>query len=258
MMQRRTFFSAMGTVAMTASAQDAARKTKYFRLERFVLEAGDQGARLAEYLQRGRMEACARLGAPGPRIVLEGLITAHSPQTVVITPYASLDEMRSTEAKLAGDGAHRAAVEKWEAPAAPPYTEVEEILLEATDYNPELPAVLPKREAPRVFELRLYHSPTLRQARGLHERFAGPEMKIFHRCGIHPVLYSTTAIGPRKPNLVYLTPFDDLAAREKAWAAFGADEEWIKVRKESIEKYGQSNSGSQISIYRAAAYSPLR
>jgi hypothetical protein len=258
MMQRRTFFSALGGLAMTASAQTTARKTKYFRLERFVLEAGDQGTRLAEYLQKGRMEACARLSVPGPRLVLEGLITAHMPQTVVITPYASIDEVRATEEKLNADAAHRTAVEKWESAAQPPYTEVEEALLEATVYCPELPAELPKRDLARVFELRLYHSPTLRQARGLHERFAGPEIKIFHRCGIHPVLYSTTMIGPRKPNLIYLTPFDDLAAREKSWAAFGADPEWIKVRKESIDKYGQSNSASQVSLYRAAAYSPLR
>ncbi len=243
---------------MTANAQTTARKTKYFRLERFLLEAGDQGARLAEYLEKGRMAACARLGLPGPRIVLEGLITAHMPQVVVVTPYASFDEMRATEEKLAADTAHRAAMEKWEAPALPPYTEVEETLLEATDYCPELPVELPQRSAPRVFELRLYHSPTVRQWRGLHERFAGPEIKIFHRCGIHPVLYSSTAIGPKKPNLVYLTPFDDLAAREKAWAAFGADPEWIKVRAESIARYGQSNAVYQIALYRAASYSPLR
>ena len=91
-----------------------------------------------------------------------------------------------------------------------------------------------------------------------HERFAGPEIQIFHRSGIHPVLYSSTLIGPNKPNLTYLIPFEDLAAREKAWAAFGADPEWLKVRAESIAKGGQISSVIQMSLFRAAAFSPLK
>ena len=60
------------------------------------------------------------------------------------------------------------------------------------------------------------------------------------------------------PNLTYLIPFDNLAAREKAWDAFSADPEWVKVRKESIDKHGQISSVIQISIFKAAAYSPIR
>jgi len=55
-----------------------------------------------------------------------------------------------------------------------------------------------------------------------------------------------------------LIPFDNLAAREKAWTAFGADPEWVKVRAESIARGGQISSTSQISLYRAASYSPIR
>jgi len=72
------------------------------------------------------------------------------------------------------------------------------------------------------------------------------------------VLYSSTYIGPYHPNLTYLTPFDDLAAREKAWAAFGADPEWVKVRNESIARSGQISSVIQVSLFKAAAYSPVR
>jgi len=60
------------------------------------------------------------------------------------------------------------------------------------------------------------------------------------------------------PNLVYLIPFENLAEREKAWAAFGADPEWQKVRKESVAKYGQISQIINISLYRATAYSPVR
>ena len=63
---------------------------------------------------------------------------------------------------------------------------------------------------------------------------------------------------PHVKSLTYLIPFDNLAAREKAWDAFSADPEWVKVRKESIDRYGQISSVSQISIFKAAAYSPVR
>ena len=50
----------------------------------------------------------------------------------------------------------------------------------------------------------------------------------------------------------------DLAAREKAWAAFGADPEWVKVRADSVAKSGQISSVIQMSLFKAAAYSPVR
>jgi hypothetical protein len=131
-------------------------------------------------------------------------------------------------------------------------------LLEATDYSPEIVPLDPPPKTPRIFELRTYHSPTGRQLRALHERFAGSEIRIFHRCGVHPILYSSTVFGVNRPNLTYVIPFESLAAREKAWAAFGADPEWVKVRKESIEKHGQISSVIQISLFRAMAYSPIR
>ena len=133
----------------------------------------------------------------------------------------------------------------------------ERLLLEASPYSPEI-AVPDKPGSPRVFELRTYHSPTARQLKALHERFAGAEIKIFHRVGVHPLLYTSTIFGADRPNLTYLIPFDTLAAREKAWNAFAADEEWIRVRKESIDRAGQISSVIRMSLYRATPYSPIR
>lgn len=91
----------------------------------------------------------------------------------------------------------------------------------------------------------------------MNERFAGLEIKFFQRVGVNPLSYSTTVFGTMRPNLTYIIPFENLAAREKAWNAFGADPEWIKVRRESIERGGQISSQMQISLYRVTAYSPV-
>jgi len=233
---------------------------RLFLLESYLLKNGSQAQRLAGYIQLARIGMANRLKTAAPALVLEALVAAHMPQVLAISAFASLEELAGMKRKAREDDAAREALTQWEAGEEPPYEELNETLLEAAEYCPPLPgpaADLVSRP-PRVFELRTYHAPSERQLRALHERFAGPEIRIFHRCGIHPVLYSSTLIGAGKPNLTYLTPFDDLAAREKAWGAFSADPEWMKVRAESIAKHGQISSVIQISLFKAAAYSPVR
>ena len=261
-MQRRDFFQVSGAAAMGGAMSSAMAAPgavpKYFLLEQWYLKNGTQGARMAAYLKAGPLEAAVRLKIAGPMVVLEALVAPHMPQVACITPYGSLDEIRAVREKRAGDEKFQAAVGAWEKGEEAPYEQYSEVLLEATSYMTPMIDTLQYRVVPRVFELRVYHSPTEWQLKALHERFAGPEIKIFARCGIRPVLYSSTLIGPNKPNLVYLTPFENLAAREKAWAAFSGDPEWVKVRAESIAKSGQISSVSLIALYKAAEYSPMR
>jgi hypothetical protein len=259
-MQRRQFLAIPGAALMDSftPATEASRAPRYFVLQQYFLRNGSQPGRLLAYLEKGLLEAARRLKLPAPAAVLEALVAPHMPQVACVTPYASLEEWAQARSRLAADDGFRSAVAALEQDAEPPFEHSSETLLEAADYTPPLPESLPPAAQPRVFELRLYHSPTERQLKALHERFAGPEIRIFHRCGIHPLLYASTLAGPHKPNLVYLTPFDSLAAREKAWSAFAADPEWVKVRAESIARHGQVSSVIQISLYRAAAFSPLR
>ena len=239
------------------SAGAATEKTKrVFLLEHLFLKNGTQPSRLHDYLGKALIPALDKVHS-GPKIVLEALVAPHMPQVTLILGFDSPAQLFQLGAKLHADKELMAQFEGWEKDPEQPYEHYSLDLLEATDYCPEVKAE-PDRKTPRVFELRTYHSPTWRQLRALHERFAGPEMKIFHRVGVHPILYTSTIIGQQMPNLTYLIPFENLAAREKAWAAFGADPEWVKVRKESIEKHGQISSVIQMSLWRATPYSPIR
>ncbi len=256
-MKRRTLIQSAGALAM-GSLGAQGEVPRFYLLEQYYLKNGTQGARAASYLKDGLLESTARLNLPGPKLILEALIAQHMPQLACITRYESLEQFRESRSRWKADAKAQAALAQWEADAEAPYEHYSSALLEATPYSPALvvPAQPPKQ--PRVFELRVYHSPTEKQLKALHERFAGPEIRIFARCGVHPLFYSSTLIGPSQPNLVYLIPFDDLSAREKAWAAFGADPEWVKVRAESIAKSGQISSTMQISLFKGAAYSPIR
>jgi hypothetical protein len=259
-MERRSFMSFLGGAAagLPSLAADAAsdQHNRFYVVEHFYLKNGSQPQRIHDYLKNAAIPALKRAGA-GPVAVLEALIAPHMPQVTVIVGVDSLDHLWKMHEKVIADKELLQQYQAWEQGDEPAVESMSSMILQATDYSPELVADREPRKNPRVFELRVYHSPTGRQLRALHERFAGPEIKIFHRSGVHPVLYTSTLIGPNMPNLTYLIPFDSLDAREKAWNAFGADPEWQKVRKESIDKYGQIASVIQISLYKATAYSPV-
>lgn len=238
-------------------AGTAAEKRRVFILEQYFFKNGTQPGRFDEYAAKGALPALNKYHS-GPKIYLTALTAPHMPQAAVIMGFQSLDELWSVREKISADSELVKAFETWENHPEQPYEHFSASLLEATHYCPEITPQAEPRKTSRIFELRTYHSPTWRQLKALHERFAGEEIRIFHRVGVNPILYSSTILGANMPNLTYVIPFETLAAREKAWDAFGADPEWIKVRKESIDKHGQISSVMQISLYRATAYSPIR
>jgi hypothetical protein len=190
--------------------------------------------------------------------VFTSLIGPHVPMTLMISGFSSLDEIDAAGMRMSESAEFRSAHEKLESGAEAPYDRFERVLLRATNFSPEIVPLKEKPKTLRVFELRVYHSPTYRQLQFLHERFAGPEIGIFHRCGIFPILYADTMIGPNMPNQTYFMPFGSLAEREKAWDAFAVDPEWVKAREESVRKGGQIVAESDITILRPAAYSPIQ
>jgi hypothetical protein len=249
----------MGALPLTGSVQSGAtaKKTGIYLMETFRLKQGTQPARINEYLSKAALPALGRVHS-GPKIVLEALVTSHTPQYVVILGFQSIEEFWSVRAKLNADTELTKAFDAWQAGPEPPFESQTNALLEAADYSPEVVPMDPPPATPRIFELRVYHSPTYRQLKLLHERFSGAEIRLFHRAGVHPILYTSTVVGPQMPNLTYVIPFADLASREKAWNTFGADPEWVKVRQESIDKGGQLTLNSQLELYRATPYSPIR
>ncbi|MCX6619480.1 MAG: NIPSNAP family protein [Acidobacteria bacterium] len=241
--------------AAPATAAPADKRTRYYVLEQYFLKNGSQPQRMQEFFSKSVIPALGKVHT-GPKLFLEAVVAPHMPQVAAILGYESLDQILEVQGKVMQDPELAKAWREWELGPEQPFESQSNTLLMAEQYSPEIE--MGERKTPRLFELRVYHSPSWNHLFALHQRFAGPETKIFHRCGIHPVLYTSTLFGQSVPNLTYLIPFESLAEREKAWAAFSADPEWIKVRKESVEKSGQVTSVIQISLYKAAAYSPVK
>jgi NIPSNAP len=261
-MNRRSFTQSMGSAAALSTlanspgqAQSPARKTRLYRLEYLYLRQGSQGNRVDEFLSSQIPLLARNTQALG---VFTAVLGPHVPATVVLSGFASMQEMEAAGERLRRNPEYQAALEKMEKGVEPPYDRADRVLLRATDFSPEIAPLPGRPKTPRVFELRIYHSPTERHLHGLHARFAGPEIAIFQRSGIHPVLYADTIIGPNMPNMTYLTPFASLADREKALDAFAADPEWVKARNESIARGGQIVAQSDITLLRPAPFSPMQ
>ena len=260
-MNRRQFHQTLGGAYMMGTTGAAAQtregvRTRLYRLSFYHLRMGEQVTRMNQFL--AAHAPFFRKVNTGPLGFFNVFLGAHMPGLVILAGFPGFSEMDAASGRLQENEGFQRALLELQQGVEPPYDRLDTALLEAAEYSPEIVPLTAKPKPPRIFELRVYHSPTLRQLRLLHERFAGPEIKIFHRLGIRPVLYASTLIGPNMPNLTYLTPFASLAERDKAWTAFAADPEWVKVRNESIERGGQITSQISITLLRPTDYSPIQ
>ncbi|GAC1345673.1 MAG: NIPSNAP family protein [Acetobacteraceae bacterium] len=88
-----------------------------------------------------------------------------------------------------------------------------------------------------IYEMRVYRCVPGRLP-NLLRRFETITLKIWERHGIRQAGFWTTLVGDSNQDLTYLLAWDSLAERERIWAAFQADPEWIAKRAET-EKDGQ-------------------
>jgi len=95
--------------------------------------------------------------------------------------------------------------------------------------GPNLPADIKNvTKDSRCFELRTY---TVQQGSSidlLHSRFRDHTTALFKKHGMTIIGYWQPVTKPN--TLIYLLAYKDGAARDAAWAAFGADPEWVKTR----------------------------
>ena len=199
----------------------------------YIVRTGTQPQRLAEFLKNAAIPALNRLGHK-PIGVFEVVAGVPSPSVFVLTPSSSLAQVAAVEAGLEKDAEFMKAADAYiNAPATDPvYVRQEVSLLSAFPNVPriEVPAGTASG-ARRLFELRIYESHNERAHRAKVRMFTEMgEVDIFRRVGLTPVFFARTLIGPRMPNLIYMLVHDNLAAREKSWAAFGSDPEWQKLR----------------------------
>jgi hypothetical protein len=248
MRSRRSFLfqSAPGAALVSAAILGAERSGKgaavagapyLVEFVTFRLQIGAQVSGVLAWLERRGLPLWQKHGF-GPVGVFTVEVGSNIPAVWLLRTYASLSGREAVWKRLATDADWATAVVELEK-EGPAFYREDSILLTATPFSPPLKPAAADDPTRKLFELRIYESPTWKQLGYLHDRFAGGEIEVFHQSGIHPLLYADTLIGPNQPNMAYLIPFESQAQREKAWAAFRDNPRWQKLREESIRHGGE-------------------
>jgi hypothetical protein len=259
-MNRRFFSQSMGGGALLSRSADdltrlpgEGRQGGIYRLEYLYFQQGSQGRRINEFLA-----SQTPLLAENARIlgILMAVVAPHMPAILVLSGFADLAAMEAADERLRGDSVYQAASRKLEQGAEPPYARRDCVLLRAADLSPDIATPQQKPKTPRVFELRVYRSPTESQHNGLNARFAGPDWGLLQLSGIRPILVANSLAGPSMPSLTCLIPFDSLAEREKAWDVFAANPDRLRAQDE----FGARRilNQSEVSVWRPTPFSPIQ
>ena len=215
---------AASAVALSATSAPAATpKRPYFELRRYALTSGP--SKVSDtYFADAMIPALNRLGIPAVG-AFKLDIGPDTPTVYLLIPSTTLETLANLDTLLAKDEAYLKAAEPFlSAPAEhPAYRRVDSTLLSAFD-DFAIPAA-----TRRIFQLRIYESPTPRAHDNKVAMFQNAEIDIFRSVGMKPVFFAKALVGPNLPNLTYMLVFDNQADLEAKWIAFGASPAWKKL-----------------------------
>ena len=107
-----------------------------------------------------------------------------------------------------------------------------------------------------IYELRIYRAVPGRLP-ALASRFQNRTLRIWEKHGIRQAGFWTTLVGESNQQLTYMLAWESLAEREKRWAAFLADPEWLATVTET-EKEGQLVENISNQLLAPTAFSAVR
>jgi len=250
---------AMTPQSNASNAPGVGKQRLYYELRRYQLVDGPQKKICDAFFQNALIPAANRAGI-APVGVFNLTVGSGTPAMYVLLPSASLDALVNLEAHLANDAQYMSAGTAFlSAPAvAPAYQRIESQLMIAFEKIPgiTLPAATANNAA-RLFELRTYESPSDLDHKRKVEMMQSGEEKIFDKAGFTQVFYGDTLIGGHLPNLTYMLSFENLAARDQHWTAFGTSPDWKAMQ--ANPRYAFEDIVSNISnfILTPAPYSQI-
>jgi hypothetical protein len=233
-MKRREFLAASALAGMAPMGQTAMaqtdQQTQFVEWRIYTAPFGDGRKRLLDFLQGAAVPAWNRLGI-NPVGVFNVTFGPNQSSVHVLLPHSSMDSVWHSETRLLEDGAFLQAAESFMAlPSKDPgYWRIESSLLKCFSHMPRIEP--PDTAKSRIFEIRIYESHNeIKGKKKIHMFNEGGEIEIFRKSGLKPVLFAETIVGPRRPNLVYMLTFADMAEREKGWGVFRVHPGWLALK----------------------------
>ncbi len=241
----------------TPVAPATAGKPQLLELRRVHLRSGPMVARYHEYAKTALVPGLNRAGVKTVG-AFNVAIGPGSPTIYLLLAHPSADAMLTLSSRLNADTEYARAGAAFRALTAsdPPYVRRETSLMTTFAGAPSLDLPSGANAVPsRVFELRTYESHNDRAGLKKIEMFENGEFPIFRKVGLNWVFFARDIVGAGLPSLTYLLVFANLAAYDKAWAAFRDDPDCVKLR--SQPEYQDIVSNIHNVILRPTDYSQI-
>jgi len=214
---------------LSAQTKDASREIYDLRIYHY--STVEQEKRILTYLETALMPALHKQGIKDVGVFeSRANDTAALKQIFLLLPWNSLVQRLDVEWKISSDPTFfREGADYVEtAYNKPVYDRIEIIQLRAFHLAPKLqrPA-LSGPKGKRVYELRSYESASEKIFQNkVHMFNEGGEIALFKRLNFNAIFYGEVISGPRMPNLMYMTSFDNMESRDARWKTFVDDPEW--------------------------------
>lgn len=191
--------------------------------------ADDQMRRTTDFLKNTAVPALKRAGA-GPLGFFSSVIAPESPFILALASFPSLAALEAARQKEAADQEYIRGRDAYNSGPGRGYERLDSSLLRCFDVMKQVAPPPADGKRSRVFELRMYESNNTTTLARKIKMFNEGEAAIFKRLGMQPVFFGETIVGSQQPNLKYMLSYEDLAARDRLWQAFGSDPEWNQLK----------------------------
>ncbi len=239
----------------------AAPKREFYEIKIYKLLNAAQEKVVNEFLQTAYLPALHRAGIRkvGVFTPIESDTTYVGKRIYVFIPFTSSEQYTTLTDVLEQDKQFQFDGKNYLTASYdnPPYARIESVFLRA--FTGMVKMELPKLTTPahdRIYELRSYEGYTEKTYQNKVKMFNdGDEVGLFKRLEFNAVFYAEVISGSNMPNLMYMTTFNNRAARDEHWKTFSADPQWKKLS--AMPEYQHNVSKNNTYLLHPTDYSDI-
>lgn len=239
------------TISLSLLFSSFSEAQEFYEIKLYLIDEPEQEIQIDNYLKNAYIPALNKAGIDNIGVFkpIKDDTIHYGKRIYVLTPFKSIQQFLEIPGSLKNNNQYiKMAHEYLNAPHdKSPYRRIETTFLKAFKNMPLMK--LPQLKGSfkdHIYELRSYESATESLLeKKIHMFNEGGEIPLFDSLNFNAVFFAEVLIGSKTPNLMYMTSFDSMEARDKHWELFFSSEKW----KELIAKKYYDNSVSKAEIF---------